>query len=453
MHKKRICILATVFIASWATAGAAAQPKVVKTVPDNGDIDVDPNLTEIRIAFDQAMAQGGMSIVGGGETFPEMRGKPKWTSPRTIAMRVKLEPNHAYWLSINNDQFQNFTNKAGEPAVPYPIQFRTGGDEGASAPADDDAPILAAKENRRAFNLLRSAVRDRYSYRDRTEVDWDALLKGHEDSLVAAATPLEFAQLAGHILAKAQDKHIWLQVEDQRIASYVRPSTPNANYKLLPTLVPHLKKHGRAVVSGHWDDGLGYLAVASWDPGKLENGQAVTKAMNELRGMQALVIDVRLNGGGDESLAQQLAGRFVDERKLYAKHVFRDPKSSSGFTPVFERWIEPEPPRYAGRIAVLSGPAVMSSCEAFLLMMKRVPEAVIVGAPSQGSSGNPRPHDLGNGVTVFLPSWKSLTPEGEELEGVGVPPDIAVDASPDDFGSADPVLAAALAHLRKTSGE
>ncbi len=91
----------------------------------------------------------------------------------------------------------------------------------------------------------------------------------------------------------------------------------------------------------------------------------------------------------------------------------------------------------------------MSSNESFLLMMKQAPDAVIVGARSQGSSGNPKPHDLGNGVTVFLPSWKDMTVDGHELEGVGVPPDIEVNATANDFRESDPVLTAALEHLRK----
>ena len=95
----------------------------------------------------------------------------------------------------------------------------------------------------------------------------------------------------------------------------------------------------------------------------------------------------------------------------------------------------------------------MSSCESFLLMMKCAPDVVIVGDTSQGSSGNPKPFDLGNGVTVLLPTWKDMTPDGQELEGVGVPADIKVVATPNEFRSADPVLAAVLAHLRSTADQ
>ena len=66
----------------------------------------------------------------------------------------------------------------------------------------------------------------------------------------------------------------------------------------------------------------------------------------------------------------------------------------------------------------------------------------------KAASGNPKPFDLGNGVTAYLSSWKDTTADGKELEGVGIRPDIEIVTTPGDFQSADPVLAEVLAHLR-----
>ncbi|MHC4385821.1 MAG: S41 family peptidase, partial [Planctomycetota bacterium] len=106
-------------------------------------------------------------------------------------------------------------------------------------------------------------------------------------------------------------------------------------------------------------------------------------------------------------------------------------------------------PQYKGKVVVLSGPVVMSSCEAFVLMTKQVPGCKIVGEPTQGSSGNPKPHDLGNGVTVYLPSWKAMLPDGTCFEGKGIRPDVLIKARPDQITTKDPVIEAALKELRK----
>jgi C-terminal processing protease CtpA/Prc len=95
------------------------------------------------------------------------------------------------------------------------------------------------------------------------------------------------------------------------------------------------------------------------------------------------------------------------------------------------------------------GPVNVSSCEGFLLMMKQVPGCKLVGAASYGASGNPQPADLGNGVTVFLPSWRGMGPDGVCFEGKGLAPDVAVKAAPDALRSRDPVLAAGLKWVRE----
>lgn len=446
--QKLIVWTVVVLAVGWGVSRAgAAPPRVAKAVPDNGDVGVDPGLKEIRVTFDQAMNRGGMSVVGGGESFPG-HGKPRWTTSRTIVIPIRLEPNHDYWLSINNDRFRNFRSRSGESAVPYPIAFRT-------APTTDTATdaggqTLTAKDNQRAVNLLRAALRKHYSYYDRLGIDWDDLVARQRDALVAAKTPAEFARIAGMVLARAKDKHLWFRVGNTTIPSYVNPSVPNANFKLLPKIVPGWQIRCRGVASGRWSDGIGYLLIDSWDRSNDELVKTVLQVLREMHDAPALVIDVRGNGGGSEPLAAEVAGCFVDSPRLYARHVYRDPDRPGGFTTPRDRWLQPnhDGPAFRGRVAVLTGPAVMSSCEAFLLMMKQVPGAVLVGARSQGSSGNPQPYDLGNGVTVFLPSWKSMTPDGHELEGQGIAPDIEVRAAPNDFATSDPVLEAALARLR-----
>ncbi|MCA9236031.1 MAG: hypothetical protein KDA44_11200 [Planctomycetales bacterium] len=434
------------FVCLGATAAVAKPPRVVKASPDNGDIGVDPQTRELRITFDQPMEPGGMSVVGGGEAFPEPTGKPKWLDRgRTFVLPIKLQADHEYWLSINNAKYANFQNRAGESAIPYPISFRTGKSGGQAESANDG-------QQRHAVELAREAVDSAYSYRDRLGLDWDELFDAAEAPLAQSNSAKEFARQLGTLLAKAEDKHIWLVVNNETIPSFVRPPVPNANFKLLSRLVPNWTMHGQRIASGRWDDGVGYLAIGNWTAADVAD--QLLPALEQVQKSNGLIIDVRGNGGGDERLAQQLAGCFTDKRLLYGTHVYRDPESPTGFGPVQERWLEPNPdgPQIKTRVVVLTGPVVMSSCESFLLMMKAA-GATLVGDRSQGSSGNPKPHDLGNGVVLYLPSWKDMTADGDPLEGVGVPADVVVSASRKDFERADPVLEAGLRVVRETPAE
>ena len=80
--------------------------------------------------------------------------------------------------------------------------------------------------------------------------------------------------------------------------------------------------------------------------------------------------------------------------------------------------------------------------------MKQVPDCKLVGETSYGSSGNPKPADLGNGVTVWLPSWKALRPDGTCFEGDGITPDIYVEMIQTELNSRDIVLETALKSFR-----
>jgi hypothetical protein len=448
-------LLALVWSLVGIQPGLCTPPVVTEAKPDNGAVDVDPSLDELRIVFDQPMSAGGFSVVGGGDSFPEIQGKPRWENPTTLVMRVKLQPNHAYWLSINSDRFQNFKNRKGEPAVPYPISFRTGSADGKRyQPREgetDSSATLTPTQNKRAVNLLRTALLKNYSHRDRLGINWGGVLSKQRTALIAAKSPQEFAEIAAVMLAQARDKHIWLQVGIQHVPTFVSPQVPNVNFKLLPQVVSDWKVHNQTVSSGRLSEEIAYLWIGSWGADRADDLQAAFDFLQESKDTRAVVIDMRGNGGGSEPLAQKLAGIFVDHPAVYAEHISVDPEKPGKFLPPSQRVLQPnkEQPHYRGRVVVLTGPVVMSSCEAFLLMMRQDPQAVLVGAASQGSSGNPQPYDLENGVTVFLPSWKAMKPDGEELEGKGVAPDVVVDAVPKDFESADPVIEAALKVLNR----
>src|SRR5687768_13101689 len=99
----------------------AASPRVLSTSPDNGEIDVSPEVKEIRIEFDQPMNPRGRSIVGGGDAFPKISGDVQWLDEKTFIIPITLKPDHHYQLGINSDTFKGFSSKTGEAAEWYPI--------------------------------------------------------------------------------------------------------------------------------------------------------------------------------------------------------------------------------------------------------------------------------------------------------------------------------------------
>jgi Bacterial Ig-like domain len=111
-----------------AKSEPGAPPKIVKTSPEIGETDVDPELTEITVTFDQDMAEG-MSWTGGKPDYPTVQpGKQSsWRDKRTCVLPVKLSQGKYYRVGINSPSFQNFQSISGVPVEPTAIFFTTKG--------------------------------------------------------------------------------------------------------------------------------------------------------------------------------------------------------------------------------------------------------------------------------------------------------------------------------------
>ncbi|MBN1392025.1 MAG: Ig-like domain-containing protein [Sedimentisphaerales bacterium] len=104
----------------------AKPPVIVKTSPQAYSDDIEPSLSVITVTFNRPMTDKSWSWTGGGETFPEITGKPSYDSNKTTcSLPVKLEPGKVYWVGINSPSYQNFKSKAGIPVKRYVIMFTT----------------------------------------------------------------------------------------------------------------------------------------------------------------------------------------------------------------------------------------------------------------------------------------------------------------------------------------
>ena len=100
---------------------------MVKTVPQAGDTEVDPTLSEIEITFSKDMRDKSWSWVQHSkETFPAIAGGPRYLDDkRTCVLSVQLEPGKTYVIWLNSQKFTNFKDADGRSAVPYLLVFQT----------------------------------------------------------------------------------------------------------------------------------------------------------------------------------------------------------------------------------------------------------------------------------------------------------------------------------------
>ena len=109
----------------------ALAPSVVKTVPQAGQMEVDPSLDQITVTFSKNMMTERMWAVVqvSKEHFPKIRKTDKGIhyleDERTCVVPVELKPDHTYVLWFNKGRFNSFRDKSNNPAVPYMLVFHT----------------------------------------------------------------------------------------------------------------------------------------------------------------------------------------------------------------------------------------------------------------------------------------------------------------------------------------
>jgi len=224
------------------------------------------------------------------------------------------------------------------------------------------------------------------------------------------------------MLAPMKDLHIWIETPKGPVYTVVgNPNPPNWDAKAIRGRLTEILLEKAPHLVGRMG-GIGYAFIGAW---KKEGFPDVEAALDRLADAKALVLDVRANGGGDETLARRIAGRFAKARTRYGKVQVRDPTlGGQGFLDPFPKEFDPLPGTPDTRkVVVLQGPCCVSSTEWFLLMMGALENVTTVGLPSRGATGNPQPFPVFPGVNVLVPTWRGLTLDGQLIEGRGVPPD------------------------------
>ena len=143
-----------------AVAPGQSAPVVVETSPQAFANNVSPKLTSISVTFDQPMMDGSWSWTGGGDTYPQMTGRPYYDqSKRTCTMPVKLKPDKVYWVGINSPSHKNFKTPSRQAAPWYIILFATRSVDGKPTPIPEERLARARQINSAAGHLAPATLR------------------------------------------------------------------------------------------------------------------------------------------------------------------------------------------------------------------------------------------------------------------------------------------------------
>jgi hypothetical protein len=169
---------------------------------------------------------------------------------------------------------------------------------------------------------------------------------------------------------------------------------------------------------------VGYLRFDSFVDASRSAPTAIA-AMNFLANTDALIIDLRYNGGGSPSLIQLIYSYFYDEPTHINSFYVRETDEWQQF------WTQAhvEGPRMTDvDLYVLTSERTFSGAEEFSYNMKNLQRGTLVGDTTGGGAHpvNGRLFESLN-VNMALPFGRAVNPiSGTNWEGVGVIPDVAV---------------------------
>ena len=430
---KKISLLFIFIILSlFSIFSQTATPRIINTVPEFGDCNVDTNLTIIQFEFDQDMSSG-FSFPDCSDMIPII-GNPTWKTKRILEVPVKLKPNKIYQAYLNSSNFRNFASEDGVSMNPDYFLFRSKNYK--------DSSIADTLLNRTNYEKFCDNFLKYYSYKDLNGINWEYELNFVKEDIIKSKSNTEFGFKLLKVLKKANDLHLSIQINNQQFGS--------TSFRLVPinynfgSFFGYLEDYQTSVNNVAFTGKLGntgYVLIsslASWYAQDISFAIEKTKQMKDL---PFLILDLRLNRGGDEQLASSFVSMILSDTITYEKDALYN-GTTGQFDNFIKKFIIPDikSNHYQGKIFVLVGGNVVSSAESFVLMLKQMPNVQLIGSRTYGASGNPRLFKVTDSIYVNIPSWLAYDMDGNLIEGNGIEPDVKIELPEEDYTEKDPII-------------
>lgn len=150
--------------------------------------------------------------------------------------------------------------------------------------------------------------------------------------------------------------------------------------------------------------------------------------MTLLAHTDALIVDLRNNGGGDPHTVAFMSSYLFDKRTHLNDLVWRRDNRTDQFWT--DEHVSGKKFGGAKKVYVLTSRDTFSAAEEFSYNLKQLRRATIVGERTGGGAHPGRVHRLHPHLSVFIPNGRAVNPISKtNWEGTGVTPDVQVKAA------------------------
>ncbi|HEX8599547.1 MAG TPA: S41 family peptidase [Chloroflexia bacterium] len=171
---------------------------------------------------------------------------------------------------------------------------------------------------------------------------------------------------------------------------------------------------------------VGYLDLRNfWEAEYPGAGETAVGAMNLLAHTDALIVDLRRNGGGSPSMVALLTSFLFKAQPVHLNSFYQregDTTTQTWTLPYIPGPRTPDKPVY-----VLTSNRTFSAAEEFTYNLKNLKRATIIGETTGGGANPGGDISVTPHFRVFVPTGRAINPiTSTNWEGTGVEPDIQV---------------------------
>jgi hypothetical protein len=195
------------------------------------------------------------------------------------------------------------------------------------------------------------------------------------------------------------------------------------------------------------DGNIGYLKI---DFFLNETNPTIDSYMNLLKNTDAVIIDLRNNGGGNPKTVQYLCSYFLKKAILINTLYYREGNRTDSIftTNVNGKKLFDVP------LLILTSPKTFSGAEEFSYNMQAQKRAVIIGEISGGAANPGDVFKINNELEIFIPTGRGINPITKtNWEGIGVIPEIITKENLTDTIAINKALKLAEAYRSKKQAE
>jgi len=236
--------------------------------------------------------------------------------------------------------------------------------------------------------------------------------------------PLAFSeQLTSDLRSVNQDEHIRVDFAPERVSAQQGVVSSDENLKVTEQelRVMQRKNFGFKTVD-ILPGNIGYINLTDFHDPTFAAETAVA-AMNYVANTDALIFDLRENGGGRESMFQLIASYLYDAEPVLLNNAYK--RSEDKF---YQTW---SLPYVQGKrrpdidVYILTSDYTFSAAEAFSYSLKHLKRATLVGEVTGGGAHGGSPKVVSDRFTLWLPRFEIINPiTNTDWEGTGVLPNI-----------------------------